>query len=322
MVTDTLEAFAGPQCFAHLDPSSAAYRVRANERREDEEEDERWPGVGSGQQRKSAGEEQEKSEQRCGLLREQNWLRCRRCERRRFVDPACASLLRGEDFYEVRSTDLDWASWLAGAGCRYASVEAAQASGAAQEGGGDGAVDGEEEAAIREDELREQKAPTRGRSLRRRVRNKAVSALVNAGERAALASVREVGARPKGDVGERTQGCANAPDASDVEPPDLLRSDDDLRERSASDFECASDEGVEEQRGLSASVRAALDEAVKCVGGSGRMTREDEQKQRAAERQEDGVPRGERHGAGARRSGGRGRAMEWGVQVARDPRPA
>ena len=35
MVTDRLTAYAGPQCYAHLDPSSPEYRVHANEQRED-----------------------------------------------------------------------------------------------------------------------------------------------------------------------------------------------------------------------------------------------------------------------------------------------
>ena len=120
MVTDRLMRFAGPQCFPHLDPSSVDYRVLANQVPKGEEEagdeglEERKDGAG----RVAPGAWP-------AVLDEDSWLQCDRCQKWRCVKGSCAASLRGDDFFDVKDTDLDWARWLAGAEVRYNMLLAA-----------------------------------------------------------------------------------------------------------------------------------------------------------------------------------------------------
>ena len=125
MVLERLTPFAGPQCYPHLDPRSASYRVHANERRRDGEAEEGEGGA--------AREGAEPRAEACAVLDEGCWLRCDRCSKWRCVAAACAPALRGYGFFDVRATDMDWSAWLGGARRRYAMVEAA-AGGAKEEG--------------------------------------------------------------------------------------------------------------------------------------------------------------------------------------------
>ena len=63
------------------------------------------------------------------ILKAENWLQCCRCNKWRFVAPGCAAALRGENFFSVRGTDMDWESWLKGAEARYGAREVAEAGG-------------------------------------------------------------------------------------------------------------------------------------------------------------------------------------------------
>ena len=78
------------------------------------------------------------------VLSEENWLQCNRCTKWRCVAGSCLASLRGDDFFHVKDTDMDWERWLAGAEARYNSVsEASQGAGGEDvcSGGGDECVE-------------------------------------------------------------------------------------------------------------------------------------------------------------------------------------
>ena len=116
MVKDNLHAYAGPQCFPHLDPKSPEYRVHANQKLKTESVED---GEGA-----SAADKQQVA--RAAVVKEQCWLQCDRCGKHRCVAEACLPVLRGYEFFEARVTDLDWERWLSGAPARYGAAEAAQ----------------------------------------------------------------------------------------------------------------------------------------------------------------------------------------------------
>ena len=61
--------------------------------------------------------------QKEGVLDEDCWLRCHSCEKWRWVEKRCLHALTDASFFKVKDTDLDWASWLQGAGARHAAAE-------------------------------------------------------------------------------------------------------------------------------------------------------------------------------------------------------
>ena len=66
MVKDNLHAYAGPQCFPHLDPKSPEYRVHANQKLKTESVED---GKGA-----SAADKQQVA--RAAVVKEQCWLQC------------------------------------------------------------------------------------------------------------------------------------------------------------------------------------------------------------------------------------------------------
>ena len=113
MVSDRLTAYAGPQCYPHLDPSSPEYRVHANERRDEVEAGERGGEVSCRAENCIAG----------GVLEERCWMQCARCAKWRRVDPGSVEALRSNKFFEVLPTDLDWEAWLSGARQRFGRLQ-------------------------------------------------------------------------------------------------------------------------------------------------------------------------------------------------------
>ena len=115
MARDRLKKYAGPQCFPHLNPRSAEYRVLANEEPSGE------GGVdalgGGGGVSYTPGD---------AILQERSWLQCCRCNKWRLVSQGCVAALGGESYFSVRPTDMDWESWLRGAAVRYTASEVAQ----------------------------------------------------------------------------------------------------------------------------------------------------------------------------------------------------
>jgi len=89
-----LVPFAGPQCFAHIDPDGSSYRVDANMLRRSEKR-----GVLDDSSILNA-------------FHTDRWKQCCVCAKWRFVDEDTARLLRSESFFEERDSDLDWARWL------------------------------------------------------------------------------------------------------------------------------------------------------------------------------------------------------------------
>ena len=114
MVTDRLTQFAGPQCYPHLDPSSVDYRVLANQRPKGEEEEGE-----DGAQERECNTRRVAPDAKSAVLSEDNWLQCDRCAKWRCVSGSCVASLRGDDFFHVKDTDMDWECWLAGAEARY-----------------------------------------------------------------------------------------------------------------------------------------------------------------------------------------------------------
>ena len=114
-----LVPFAGPQCFAHLNPAGSCYRVDANHRRQ--------PG---------------KIDEPTALdaLHPDRWKQCCSCGKWRFVDEDTARLLRTESFFDRRDTDLDWGRWLRDAKKRYDHFATCHSSSG---GGDDSAVHGD-----------------------------------------------------------------------------------------------------------------------------------------------------------------------------------
>ena len=123
MVTDNLTAFAGPQCYPHLDPKSVEYRVHANRQLKTEAREE---GDESATQGSHVEAVQKRQASEAAVFQERCWMKCDRCGKHRCVAEACLPVLRGFDFFEPAVTDLDWESWLRGAGDRYSAVERAQ----------------------------------------------------------------------------------------------------------------------------------------------------------------------------------------------------
>mgnify|MGYP003313610141 FL=1 len=113
MVSTRLKAYAGPQCYPHVDSSSPDYRVHANEQRDEVDE-----GKGGAQASCRA--------ESCiagGVLEERCWMQCARCAKWRRVDPGSVEALRSNNFFDVLPTDLDWEAWLSGAGQRLARAQ-------------------------------------------------------------------------------------------------------------------------------------------------------------------------------------------------------
>ena len=106
MVQSSLVPFAGPQCYAHLDPGSPDYRVDVAQ--------EAKGGSASGNVDEGLG----------GEICEESWLQCDRCKRWRFVEKNALPALRGERFFEDRDTDLDWVGWLDATADRYRRAKA------------------------------------------------------------------------------------------------------------------------------------------------------------------------------------------------------
>ena len=123
MVTENLTAFAGPQCYPHLDPKSVEYRVHANRRLKTEAREE---GDESATQGSHVDAVQKRQASEAAVFQERCWMKCDRCGKHRCVAEACLPVLRGFDFFEPAVTDLDWESWLRSAGDRYSAVERAQ----------------------------------------------------------------------------------------------------------------------------------------------------------------------------------------------------
>ena len=95
---------------------SPEYRAHANDCRFDDAD-----GSGEALTHDAANGKRDLSE---AVLQPQNWLRCDRCSCWRFVSAQCVSSLGGEEFFDVRETDLDWGCWMSGATARYAQVQA------------------------------------------------------------------------------------------------------------------------------------------------------------------------------------------------------
>ena len=93
-----LTPYAGPQCFARLNPGSFSYRVNANQLRRREKSDEKpVPDA----------------------FHHDSWHQCCSCGKWRFVDEDTARLLQDETLFDQRDSDLDWSRWLSDAGDRY-----------------------------------------------------------------------------------------------------------------------------------------------------------------------------------------------------------
>ena len=104
MVKDRLEAYAGPQCYAHLDKTGEDYRVRANERRAQKAESADGKSVAS-----------------AAVLDPACWLRCdnEKCGKWRLVHQNCLRAFRSECHFREEETDRDWEWWLQQAPSRY-----------------------------------------------------------------------------------------------------------------------------------------------------------------------------------------------------------
>ena len=91
MVTENLTPFAGPQCYPHLDPKSVDYRVHANQRLKTEGPEEKEDESVAEKQRKLCG----------AVVKDQCWLTCDRCGKRRCVAEASVPVLRGFEFFNA-----------------------------------------------------------------------------------------------------------------------------------------------------------------------------------------------------------------------------
>ena len=128
IVTDKLTPFAGPQCFPHLDTSSTDCRLHANQQWKEEEEEEAAGDCDDAEVSLGTNRGVRGGVVECGseVLQGGSWMQCDRCSRWRCVARACVPALRGIDFFEAKSTDLDWGKWLRGAGERYEAAQAAR----------------------------------------------------------------------------------------------------------------------------------------------------------------------------------------------------
>ena len=120
VVTEQLRAYAGPQCYPHVDRSSAECRLAAQA-----------PGGGSVKQGDDGASQVE-----AVLAREECWRCCDSCGKWRLIDGRCLPALASEcGFLEERETDLDWATWLSKAAYRYRIESCRWEAGVAGAGG-------------------------------------------------------------------------------------------------------------------------------------------------------------------------------------------
>ena len=115
-VTVRLEAYAGPQCFPHIQLGSTNYRGRANEQRLNDD--------GGGESIRAV---RQQVVGRVGgpVMMKDCWFQCcnDQCKKWRCVDPAVVDLLRGVEFLRPETTDLDWQLWISDARTRYACAQ-------------------------------------------------------------------------------------------------------------------------------------------------------------------------------------------------------
>ena len=105
MIMDRLTAYAGPQCFPHLNKNGGEYRLHANDvRDEDVDGDVDVKAV------KCAAND---------MFNTECWRQCDSCSRWRLLDRRCLRATSEDVYMAVRPTDLDWESWLEGASARY-----------------------------------------------------------------------------------------------------------------------------------------------------------------------------------------------------------
>ena len=280
MVTERLRKYAGPQCFAQLDPRGREYRALANE------------GQVAGSEAELGDDCSRPGAAGAALVRSDHWLQCCRCQKWRFVAPGCAGELRGESFWHVRETDRDWEAWMAGAGARLAA--AAQAAPRGQ----------------LEPDAREVSVPSGGGEgqgnvaamSRRRVRGKSadrvslgdnVPAVVvrrrrrgKSSDRGSCWAGRSQGELPAGALKRREVDRAAVKGGGDVPALAGSRDYDELGERSASEHERASeDSSVAGSEGHGAE---DLDARAVCLAqsssaGVGSMTSDERKRPRVSE---------------------------------------
>ena len=101
MVMDRLTAYAGPQCYPHLDKNGGESRLHANDVREENEQVEGLKCVAA------------------SVFDTECWRQCDRCSRWRLLDRRLSPAVSEDVYMAVRPTDLDWESWLEGAAARY-----------------------------------------------------------------------------------------------------------------------------------------------------------------------------------------------------------
>ena len=137
MTQQYMVKFAGPQCYPHIDPRSKENRLHANENvgHVPGEEEQGGDGGGAGPGA-CAGADDGATHLFCM----RNWAQCDRCHCWRLLLPACAARARGDEYYRVRDTDLDWEEWLRGAADRCAGAATASRDQDAALGGEGGDV--------------------------------------------------------------------------------------------------------------------------------------------------------------------------------------
>ena len=248
MVMDRLTAYAGPQCLQHLDKDGGEYRLHANDVRVEDTEVKGMECVAT------------------GVFDAECWRQCDCCSRWRLLDRRCLPAASEDAYMAVRSTDLDWESWLESAGARYDAAGLLSTYDVCDE-----------------DVITE---PTSVDAPRKRLCVKtpsdaAVPRVLEAPGVDGSTRRRRLAIKTKSDPQDSTRGIVaggRAVLASAVDGEQCLPQSSDSDGRSPSEWEKGSES--DNTVGVGASMRPVLDDALAGLKGSGPMSSEDVRRQK------------------------------------------
>ena len=256
MIMDGLTAYAGPQCFPHLNKDGGEYRLHAND--VVHKEDVEMKGV------------------ECvatGVFDAECWRQCDTCSRWRLLDRRCLPATSENVYMAVRDTDLDWESWLECAGARYDAAGLSSTHDVCDEdvAAGPTSVD----------------AP-RKRLCVKTPSDVAVPSVLQGAAVDASTRRRRLSIKSRSDPQDPTRGIvdgASAVRATAESGEQCLPEGSDSDCRSPSEWEKGSES--DNAVGVGASVRPGLDNALAGLRGAGPMSSEDVRRQKGLATKED-----------------------------------